>query len=230
MGTSIKNMPVEDRPYEKLIRSGTRALTDTELLAVIIRSGTRQESALNLAQRLLTVAADQGGLFMLQSASIEELQQIPGIGQVKALQIKAALELGNRVLSQARPSERRQIRKPDDAIHLLENELRFLPREELHVILLDIRNRVIRTCRLSEGGLAASVLYPRDLFREAVKANAAALILAHNHPSGDATPSKEDIETTRRFMEIGDMMGVRVMDHVVIASGGAISLKQQGLI
>ena len=155
---------------------------------------------------------------------------ISGIGRVKALQIKAALEIGNRTFDKARNQKRAQIRTPDDAICLLEQQMRVLSREELHIILLDIRNRVIRMTRLSEGGLSSAVVQPRDLFREAVKANAAGMILAHNHPSGDSAPSRDDIETTIKLREIGEMMGVRIMDHIVLSMSGAVSMKQQGLI
>lgn len=231
---TMKTLPAEDRPCEKFTSRGASQLTDAELLAIIIRSGRRRESALALCQRMLAGLADSdqpgAGLRNLQDASLEELQGQPGIGPVKAVQIKAALELGSRLVSAGRIPEKMQIKSPVDAIALLEGEMRYLPREELRAIFLDIRNRVIRTSRISEGGLASSVLYPRDLFREAVKANAASLILVHNHPSGDSAPSREDIETTRRFIDMGEMMGVRVMDHLVIASGGSVSLKQQGLI
>ncbi|MDD3867609.1 MAG: DNA repair protein RadC, partial [Eubacteriales bacterium] len=148
---------------------------------------------------------------------------------VKASQILAALELGTRAQSQAH-KPRTAIRSPDDAMLLFDGEMRHLPREELRALLLDIRSRVIRTVCLSQGGLSSAVIYPRDLFREAVKANAASLILAHNHPSGDASPSKEDIETTRRLMEAGEMMGIRVVDHLIVAAGGSVSLRQLGYL
>ena len=155
--------------------------------------------------------------------------QHEGIGMVRAVQLKAVLEIARRAGSDSN-KPRQMIRTPEDAAKLLEGEMIHLPREELRTILLDIRNRVIRVIRIAEGGLASSVISPRDLFREAIRANAAALILIHNHPSGDASPSREDIETTRRFIEMGDLMGVRVVDHLVIARSGTISLKQQGLI
>ncbi len=226
---TMRSLPVEDRPCEKLLASGAQSLTDAELLAVIIRSGTRQESAISLCQRILAEDQSGCGLTFLQESSLEELMLLPGIGQVKAAQLKAAVEIGNRAASGVSRA-RRLIRTPQDAISLLESEMRTLPREELRIVLLDVRNRVIRISRVSEGGLSASVIYPRDLFREAVKANAAALILAHNHPSGDATPSREDLDTTRRLAEAGEMMGVKVVDHVILAAGGSISFKQRGLI
>lgn len=226
---TMKSIPIEDRPTEKLIRLGSSALTEAELLAIIIRSGTTRETALAVCQRLLT-DADVFGLRRLIDLSLEELQNFNGIGKVRAAQIKAALELGNRLQSQSASTGRKAIKSPEDAITLLESAMRFLAREEFRVILLDIRNKVIRITSISAGTLNASIVHPRDLFREAVKANAAAIILAHNHPSGDSTPSREDIETTRRFMDIGEMMGVRVVDHLVIAQSGSVSMRQLGLI
>lgn len=225
---TMKHWPVDDRPVEKLIRHGARRLTDAELLAVVIRSGSPAATALSLAQQLLSQHTS-GGLRSISEDSVEELMAIDGIGPVKASQILAALELGTRAQSQAH-KPRTAIRSPDDAMLLLDGEMRHLPREELRALLLDIRSRVIRTVCLSQGGLSSAVIYPRDLFREAVKANAASLILAHNHPSGDASPSKEDIETTRRLMEAGEMMGIRVVDHLIVAAGGSVSLRQLGYL
>ena len=144
---SMKDLPADDRPYEKLERMGARALSDAELLSVLIRSGTRAVPALTLSQKIMADAGELG-LLMLNEASLEELMGISGIGRVKALQIKAALEIGNRTFDKARNQKRAQIRTPDDAICLLEQQMRVLSREELHIILLDIRNRVIRMTRL----------------------------------------------------------------------------------
>lgn len=225
----MKEMPEGDRPYEKLERLGARAMSDAELLSIIIRSGTKKESALQLGQRIMSIAGDRG-LMMLQEHSLEELMEIQGIGKVKALQIKASLELGNRTIDKARNTPRRQVKTPEDARSVLEEQLRSCPREELHMIMLDIRNRVIRTVRLSEGGLSSAVIQPRDLFREAVKANAASIILVHNHPSGDPSPSQDDIDSSLRLMEMGGLMGIRVVDHLVISLSGYISMKQEGMI
>lgn len=225
----MKEMPEGDRPYEKLERLGARAMSDAELLSIIIRSGTKKESALQLGQRIMSTAGDRG-LMMLQEHSLEELMEIHGIGKVKALQIKASLELGNRTIDKARNTPRRQVKTPEDARSVLEEQLRSCPREELHMIMLDIRNRVIRTVRLSEGGLSSAVIQPRDLFREAVKANAASIILVHNHPSGDPSPSQDDIDSSLRLMEMGGLMGIRVVDHLVISLSGYISMKQEGMI
>ena len=227
---TMQNLPADDRPYEKLLHQGAQALSDAELLAVIIRSGSRRENALPLCQRLLASGQGNRGLGSVLDSSLEELMAQPGIGKVKAIQLKAAIEIGSRAVAESRMCNRWQIRSPDDAMLLLDQEMRSLPREELRAVLLDTRNRVIRICRISEGGLSASVVYPRDLFREAVKANAAALILAHNHPSGDASPSREDLETTRKLSEVGEMMGIKIIDHLILAASGSMSFKQKGLI
>ena len=236
---TMHDLPEDDRPYEKLLHQGAAALSDAELMAVIIRSGSRRESALSLAQRMirtLDIPSDapgspaRSGLAFLLDSSIEELTALPGIGRVKALQLKAAVELGSRVGRAGRQLDRHPIRRPSDVLGFLETEMITLPREELRMVLLDVRSRMIRICRIGAGGLTAAVIHPRDLFREAVKANAASMILVHNHPSGDATPSSDDIETTRRISEIGEMMGIRLLDHLVVAGSGSVSLRQQGLI
>lgn len=238
---TMKTMPSDDRPTEKLQRLGAGALTEAELLAVIIRSGTTRENALAICQRLLAAPLDESGrdestpsshsgIRRLIDASLEELRSVEGIGHVRAAQIKAAFELGLRMQKLGSSSDRRAIKSPEDGLQLVESEMRFLAREEFRAILLDSRNKLIRICAISMGTLNASIVHPRDLFREAVKANAAAIILVHNHPSGDSTPSPEDIETTKRFMEIGTLMGVRVVDHLVVAHQGSVSLRQLGLI
>ena len=213
----MKEMPEGDRPYEKLERLGARAMSDAELLSVIIRNGTKQESALQLGQRIMSLAGERG-LMMLQEHSLEELMEIQGIGRVKALQIKASLELGNRTIDRARNTPRRQIKTPEDARSMLEEQLRSCPREELHMIMLDIRNRVIRTIRLSEGGLSSAVIQPRDLFREAVKANAASIILVHNHPSGDPTPSLADLKATEKLIQMSKYVDMIILDHIIIGN------------
>jgi DNA repair protein RadC len=225
---TMRSMPLADRPYEKLLTVGAQKLTDAELLAVIIRCGTCKETALALSQRLL--GSQDDGINKIRDFSLEELMEYPGIGPVKAAQILAALEIGSRASSSRRRVRQTQIRSPNDAIDLLETDMLALPREELRVILLDVRNRVIRVSRVSEGGLSSAVIHPRELFREAIRANAASMILAHNHPSGDASPSVEDLETTRRLIEAGQMMGIQVIDHIILASGGSLSLKRDGLI
>ncbi len=228
---TMRELPADDRPYEKLLRKGAASLSDAELIAAIIRSGSRQESALGLSQRLISqLAGADNSLAFLQDSTIEELMLLPGIGQVKALQLKAAVELGRRASQPTRLQQRFQIRRPQDVLSFLESEMASLTREEMRLVLLDSRNRVIRVSRISEGGLAAAIIQPRELFRVAVKANAAAVILIHNHPSGDASPSQSDIDTSKTLQEMGEMMGIKILDHLIIASGGSVSMLEKGLI
>ncbi len=230
---TMRDLPADDRPTEKLYRLGAGALSDAELIAVVIRSGTRQHSALALAQRLITKlesGPQASALAFIRSASVEEMTRLPGIGRVKALQLKAAAELGLRISRGDRTLEQKKIQSPQDLFPFLQCQLGDLPQEQLLAVLLDTRNRIIRLSPIGSGGLNGAVLYPRDLFREAIRANAASVILVHNHPSGDPEPSKEDIDTSRRLCELGQLMGVRVLDHLIVSRKACTSLKQRGLL
>ena len=230
---TMRDLPDDDRPTEKLFRSGAATLSDAELIAVIIRHGSRQETALSLAQRLIaTFEPDSSGgmLDFIRTCSVEEMTCLPGIGRVKAVQLKAAAELGMRIGRKSRVIEKIKIQCPDDLFPELEQEMSDLPREKMKAVLLDVRNRVIRMCDIGSGGLSSAVLFPRDIFREAIRANAASIILVHNHPSGDPEPSSDDLETTRKLCELGDVMGIRVIDHLIIARGRSLSLRRRGLM
>ncbi len=223
---TMKEIPETERPYEKAERAGVRTLTDAELLAVLLTSGRSGETAVQTAQRALVMS---GGLAGLLETSLEELRGLPGIGRVKSIRILAAVELGQRAVAERRSCTRPPASGPEEVIRYVEADMRYLPREEFHVLLLDTRNRVIKSVKISQGGLAAAVIHPRDIFREAVKANAAAIVLVHNHPSGDSAPSRVDIESTKRFTEIGSMMGIPVLDHIIVGAESSSSLKQLGL-
>ncbi|NLN46848.1 MAG: DNA repair protein RadC [Clostridiaceae bacterium] len=226
----IKDIPKTQRPYERMEHAGAAALSDVELLSILIRSGRTGENSLDLAQRVLELDTSGQGISFLYGAAREELTLIPGIGRVKAMQLLAAAELGRRAGMRSDATDRVRIGSPEDVAGLLAGEMSHLPREELRVVCLDVRNRLIRTIRVSEGGLFAADVSPRDLFREVIKTNASGVILAHNHPSGDPEPSKEDTDSTRRMVQAGDMLGIRVLDHLVIASGGQGSLRKRGLM
>ena len=226
----IKDLPKTQQPYERMERDGAAALSDAELLSIVIRSGMKGENSLELAGRILGLDILGIGLSFLYGLSAEELIALPGIGKVKALQVKAAAEIGRRAGIPAGSAERGKVASPEDVARLLTSEMSHLPREELRVVCLDVRNRLIRTVRISEGGLFAAVVSPRDIFREVIKANASSVIFAHNHPSGDPEPSTEDSDSTRRMIKAGELLGIRVLDHLVIATGGYVSLKQRGLI
>lgn len=223
-------LPVTERPYEKLEAHGADSLSDAELLAVLIRCGTRAENSVDVAERLLLASPDGQGLSFLAGATLTELTRVCGIGRVKAITLKAAVEIGRRATRGRMHRTGDRILDPEGVVQGLLDDMRLLPREEMRVILLDVRGCLIRTSRFAEGGLSSTVLHPRDLFRDAVKSDASAVILAHNHPSGDPEPSGTDIETTRRIAEAGAMIGIPVVDHIVVASEGHVSMRRRGLV
>lgn len=226
---TIKDLPEGERPRERLLKYGAENLTDAELLAIIIRTGSRSETAVNLSQRLLLGEKGVNGLRFLVEASIEELGKIKGIGMAKAAQIKAAIEIGKRLASLSQ-SERPVIKCPGDVRNLLMEEMRYLDKEYFKIILLNIKNQVIHVEDVSVGSLNSSIVHPREIFKIAIRRSSAALILVHNHPSGDPTPSGEDVEITRRLVESGKLLGIDVLDHVIIGDGRYTSLKEKGLI
>ncbi len=221
----IRDMAGTERPRERLIQIGAGALSTAELLAIVLRSGRPGENVLRLAERLLIQFDHLPGL---ARASVIELTATDGIGPAKAAEIKAALEIGRRLVASA-PEERPRITTPDDAFHLLKSEMMFQEQEHLRLILLDTRNSVLRTPTLYVGSLNTSVVRVGELFRAAIRENAAALIVAHNHPSGDPAPSQEDIDVTRQIVQAGRLLDVAVLDHIIIGHGRFVSLKQRGL-
>lgn len=221
----IRDMALHDRPRERLCKVGAEVLSTAELLAIVLRSGTQGENVLRMAERLLIQFDNLPGL---ARASIAELTVARGVGEAKAAEIKAALEIGRRLVASA-PEERPRVATPDDAFHLLKSEMMFLEQEHLRLILLDTRNRVLRTPTIYVGSLNTSVIRVGELFRAAIRENAAALIVAHNHPSGDPTPSPEDITVTRQLVQAGKLLDVDVLDHIVIGRNRFVSLKQRGL-
>jgi DNA repair protein RadC len=223
---TIKSMPEDLRPRERMQKVGPGALSAAELLAIILRTGTPQESALELAHRILS---DPRGLRFLAEATIEELCQIKGIGLAKAAQIKAALELGKR-LACLEPDLKPVIHSPQDACNLVMEEMCYLDREHFRVVLLNTKNRVLDIETVSIGSLNSSLVHPREVFKRAVQRSAAALILVHNHPSGDPSPSPEDLKITRRLCEAGQVIGIEVLDHIIIGDHLFVSFRERGLM
>jgi DNA repair protein RadC len=220
----MKTLAPHDRPREKLERVGPAALGDNELLAIVLGHGAPNAGALDLANAVLHAT---GGLHGLVRATPEELRRIPGIGAVRAAQIVAALEAGRRTLLRGR-HERAQILKAVDAARLLVPQFGTKPVEHFGVLLLDTRHQVLQTRLISIGTLDASIVHPREVFREATIAGAAAIILFHNHPSGDPRPSDDDLALTLHLMRAGEMMGITVIDHIIVAERGFHSLRESG--
>ena len=221
----IRDMISSDKPRERLAQVGAQAISTAELLAIILRVGNRGESVLRLAERLLS---HFGGLTGLARASISELQEVHGIGPAKAVEIKASLELGRRLIATS-PEERPSVTTPDEVANLLMSEMMLLEQEHLRVILLDTRNRVLRVVTVYIGSLNSSVVRVGELFRAAIKENAAACIVVHNHPSGDPTPSSEDVRVTRKLVSAGRLLNISVLDHVVIGYQKYVSMSERKL-
>lgn len=214
----------QDRPREKLERSGAGALGDNELLAVLIGHGTAGDSALSVANRLL---AASGGVHGLTRMTRDEVAAVPGLGAAMASRVQAAIELGRRTLM--RPAAPRpQLLTPRDIAELLLPQFGASPVEQVGVLLLDARHRLMRVRTISVGSLDTSVVHPREVFRPAITLGAAAVVLFHNHPSGDPTPTSEDIALTRRVRHAGDVIGIDVVDHIVLADARYCSVRQAG--
>jgi DNA repair protein RadC len=213
-----------DRPRERLARLGAAALADHELLALVIGAGTRRANALAVASLVLESA---GGLHGLPACSRDELRRIPGVGDAKAAQVLASIELGRRTLMR-QPADRPQLRTPGDVATYLLPEFGARPVEQFGMVLLDTKHRLLRTAVLTVGTLDRSVVHPREVFREATSARAAGIVLFHNHPSGDATPSADDIALTRRLVAAGELMGIDVLDHLVLTATRYASIRELG--
>lgn len=224
-GPMLRELPSSELPREKIFSQGVCNLSNAELLAVLIASGTREESALVLAGRVLSL--EKGSLSGLASYQPEEIQAVRGIGKAKACQIVAAMELGRRIAVSPKES-RVQVDTPDQVAALFMEEMRHLKKEVFRVALLNVKNEVIMKDEISIGGLNSSGAHPREVFHNAVKKGAHAVILVHNHPSGDPTPSPSDLTTTHQLQEAGKILGIQVLDHILIGDGRYISLKQQG--
>ncbi|MDX1994845.1 MAG: DNA repair protein RadC [bacterium] len=221
---SLHEMPEGERPRERLMTHGAAALSNAELLAILLRTGNREENVLRLAERLL---AHYGGLAGLAQASLAELSHVHKLGQAKTSQIAAALELGRRLLT-LKPEERRPILTAGDAAQLV-MDMSSLPQEHIRVILLDNSRRVIAISTVYIGTVNAAMLRVAEIYREAVTRNAPALILVHNHPSGDPSPSPEDVQLTRTLIEAGKLLDIVLLDHLIIAGAQWRSLREMQL-
>ena len=221
----IMDLHESDRPRERLSSLGPQALSNAELIAILLRVGVKGESAVTVGQRLLSKF---NGLTGLHRAPFAELKKQHGLGDAKAAQIKAAIELGRRLTLES-PEERPTVNSPADAAALVVYEMSALEQEHLRVILLDRRNRVLETAEIYKGSVNSSQVRVGEIFKEAIRKNASALIVVHNHPSGDPTPSPDDVAVTRAIVQAGKLMDVDVLDHMVIGQGRWVSLKERGL-
>lgn len=219
----IKQLPLSERPYEKLETYGAEYLSNAELLAIIIKTGTKEQSSVSIAQEILNIRADTDNIRFLQDISLEEFMQIKGIGKVKAIQLKAVCELTKRI---SRPinNKKKIIKSPEDVANILIPELRYEKREIAKVIILNTKNVILRILDISLGGTNFTNIEPKDVLAEALKMQAPKIILVHNHPSGDVSPSKGDYNVTDRVYEAAELMGIKLLDHIIIGDGTYKSL------
>ena len=223
---TVHDLPPSERPRERLLKLGGEALSVQEILALILGRGTKGESVIDISQKLVSRF---GSLKRIANASVEELTQTKGIGPAKAAQIKAALEFGKRLEAEAGEKPRPVLKSPEDVAAVVRSELKGKKKEHFLVLCLDTRNRLIDRKLVSMGSLDTSIVHPREVFKEAVSACAASVIFAHNHPSGDPEPSKEDVELTKRLAKAGEIMGIAVLDHIIICEKTHLSLKARNL-
>ncbi len=223
---AIAEWPESERPRERLLWNGAAALADAELLALQLGSGTRGTTAVEVAREIL---ATYGSLAGVAGREVTELARVRGVGRVKAARLAAAFELGRRLRARV-PGQRTVLGAPAEVYAAFGPLMEDLRREVFRVALLDAQNGLLRDCIVSEGTLSASLVHPREVFKPAIVESAASVILLHNHPSGDPTPSREDVRLTRQLVECARLLGLRVHDHVVIGHGAYVSLAERGLI
>lgn len=222
----IRDVPKSERPRERLMRDGAEALSNQELVALLLGSGNREESVVDLAGRVIQ---HFDGLKLLKEATVHELMAIRGIGEAKAVQLRAALEIGKRI-KQFPVEETHIVRSPQDVADYMMEEMRHLKQEHFVALYLNTKNAVLHKKTLFIGSLNASLVHPREVFKEALRYSSASLVCLHNHPSGHPEPSQEDIDVTKRLVSTGKMLGVELLDHVIIGDRKFYSMKEKGYI
>lgn len=222
----IRDYPKDERPRERFIHYGPESLSNQELIALMLRTGTKEESVLQLSNRLLTHFE---GLRLLKDATLDEITSIKGIGKAKAIQVLASIELGRRI-SNLQHDDRYVIRSPEDGAKYVMNDMRFLSQEHFVTLYLNTKNQVLHKKTIFIGSLNASIVHPREIYKEALRRSAASIVCVHNHPSGDPSPSREDIEVTRRIVECGKILGIELLDHLIIGENKFVSLKEKGYL
>lgn len=225
----MKELPLSERPYEKCVHYGPEALSDSELLAVVIRTGSQGEKAVDLAERVLCHLPERhlGGLFHI---SLEQLQEIHGIGMVKAVQLKCMAEFTRRMIRSSMPLEKLQCSEPEQVAAYYIQQMRFLETEQVRLLILDGKNALRKEIVISNGSFNSSVAAPREIFYNALKHKAVNIILLHNHPSGDPGPSREDMLLTKRIRDVGHMIGIELLDHIVIGDNRYTSFRESGYL
>ena len=226
---TLKELPVSERPYEKYEKGGTEILSDAELLAAILRSGTKDMTAIDLANRILSMNPYYEGILGICHTSKEELQKIPGIGKVKAMQILCIVELSKR-LAGAKVEDKISFHDPSSIATYYMERMRHLNREEMILIFFNGKNKVIKELTVSVGTVNQTVAYPRELFLEALRCEAVSVLMLHHHPSGDPTPSRQDILTTKRMKEAGEFLGIPLCDHIIIGDQTYISFREEHMM
>ncbi len=222
----ITDLPINERPTERLLRYGATGLSNSELLAIILRTGMKNENIVSLSSRLLT---ESGGLNGLLSLAPEEIMSLKGIGKAKASQIIAICELSKRFRAY-KSGEEHKIHQPKDVANLFMEEMKNFKEEHLRIVMLNTKNVVIAVKDASIGSLNSSIVHPREIFAEAIKKSSASIVVCHNHPSGDPTPSSEDIQVTQRLKECGKILGIDLLDHIIIGNGIYVSLKEKCIL
>lgn len=223
----IREMADTEKPREKMMRSGRETLSNAELLAILIRTGTDGKSAVDVAGEVL--AMDKRGLVYLAECTASELAGIRGIGNAKACQIMAAVEIGQRIATSPRPPAERASGVME-IVDIYMERMRYYKKEFFNALLLNAKNEIISEENISVGDLSSSQVHPREAFNPAIRKSAASVVFVHNHPSGDPTPSREDIGVTMRLMEAGEILGIRVLDHIIIGDGTYVSFKQENIL
>lgn len=225
---TIKDLPETERPREKLYNHGVDSLSNGELIAIIIRTGYKNFSALDLANDILRL--DDSGVKYLADVTIEELQRIKGIGECKAAQIVSAIELGRRISTYKSRDNKLRVNSPRVIAELFMEEMKYFKREHFRTVCLDTKNQIIGVDDISIGNLNSSIVHPREVFNVAIRKSANSIILLHNHPSGDPTPSIEDIKVTLRLIEAGKIIGIKILDHIIIGEDNHISFREDNIV
>lgn len=224
----MKDIPADDRPYEKCVRMGPEALSDEELLSIIIRTGSRGQNSLETARQILELSYPEDGILGLSHLSLQDLTGVEGIGTVKGIQLLCIGELSRRISKRFAISRIRVFNLPEEVVNYYMEDMRHMEQEQLYAMYLDMKHRLIKDMLISKGTVSATIISPREIFIEAVRCRATGVILVHNHPSGDPTPSRQDCLLTKRVQEAGNLLGIQLLDHVVIGDQTYCSFKREG--